>query len=292
VGLSEELRRERLHYEHEVERITTAALETHGIVTHENVREVWSAVLPTLERRLGSLLPLALYDEASFTAELRALDRSLEPRPLRGGLTLWIELAECATWIGYVCGALLVRLEQFERLQPLLQTTWTDRNGGLQPLVWLPGETSHNVGVATVDSPGEQQRWIAPAFEYLSRALVGIGWLEERYPELYAAREPRRSLAQFDLLLCIAYGFMDHRAVSFFVLDCEGAADLALRLHRDVELRTAVARALGVTLDDFTEKAPDHIRAAQGWPTAAENSTTVDNLVEYGTWRPPQSSVG
>jgi len=55
----------------------------------------------------------------------------------------------------------------------------------------------------------EGQRWLSPAWEFLTRSLEPADWLRERYPELFAEGEPRRSMGQFDMLVCIRCGLID-----------------------------------------------------------------------------------
>lgn len=287
IGLADELRREQVRYEREIDQLTASALSSIGTPTHEALRALWTDVLPVLERRLASLLPLALYAPETFTVETHALARMLERQPARSGLTLLAHLPEwCATWLGYLVGALLVRLERFDCLAPLLRTTWTNSNGYTEPLVFLPGEASNHIGEAMTPHPSGQS-WIAPAFEYLSRAIDGMHWLEERYPELYVEGELRKSLAAFDMLLVIGHGLLERRTAAFFLLGSDAVSSLALRLHRDEALRSQIATAFGVDLATFESQAPEHLRAAQGFQGLFTSAGTIANLLQHGNASPP-----
>jgi hypothetical protein len=264
VGLAEELRRERQLYEREIERITTHMRETHGMTTEPAFTELWEQLRPVLERRLGSLLPLAMYDDEAFAGEVAHLARGLEQRSLAGGLVAWTQIAEfAATWLGYVIGALLIKLDKIESLGPLVNQNRSEHGGYTAPLVFLPGELSHKLGQVLVEGPGGGSAWLAPGWEFLTSSLTTMDWLRERYPELFAEQEPRRSMGQFDLLLVLGYGVREHRAAGFFALASDAAPELASRMHHHEPLRRRVATMLGLTLEDFDARAPQFIRDAE-----------------------------
>jgi hypothetical protein len=279
VGLAESLRHERHHYEAEIQRVATDALAQHGFITEDSVRAVWSALRPVVERRLASLLPLALYEGERFADELRHLARALERRPLAGGLTAWLEIPEwAATWLGYVCGALLVRLDRLEDLRPLLATMWTNRHNVTQPLVYLPGQLGHSFGEALVEG-----NWLSPAWEFLTGAsLEPMDWLGERYPELFGENEPRASMAQFDVILCIHYGVTGQDAIAYFTLGSGASTDFALRMHRSPSLRERVAQVVGLSLEDFDAKAPGYLQDAHRFTGGFPSDRGVAQALESG----------
>lgn len=285
VGLAEELRRERQVYDGEIDRISAHMRETHGIATEAALTELWDQLRPVLERRLASMLPLAMYDEDGLGSEVSQLARGLERRPVMSGLSAWIEIAEyAATWLGYVCGALLVSLDKIESLKPLIKQTWTDRSAHTEPLVFLPGSLGHGLGEALVEAPGGGSQWLAPGWEFLARSLTNMEWLRERYPELFAESEPRRSMAQLDLLLVLGYGANEHRAAAFFTLGGDGASAFAARMHRDETVRRRIATTIELTLEDFDARAPQFIRDAQGFGAFAGRSPAqVANALETGS---------
>lgn len=282
VGLDEDLRRERNWFESEIERVA-ANLRPRDPSEDGAMQDTWDALRPLLARRVASLLPLTLYAPDRFTYEIAQLSRILERRPLPGGYTIWAELGEWeAAWLGYVCGALLVRLERYEALKPLLTSTWTKQNGQSEQLVWLPGETGHALGVALAP---QEQRWLSPTWEFLTRSLEPMDWLRERYPELFSENEPRRSMAQFDMLLCIQCGLVDHRAVAFFELARNASTEFALRLHRDQRLRERIAAIFSVTLEEFDAAAPSHLRDAHGFQGGVTDHGAAANILEHGSAR-------
>ncbi|MDQ6805621.1 MAG: SIR2 family protein [Actinomycetota bacterium] len=279
VGLDEDLRRERHWFEEEIERIAADARARHP--NEDGVMgDVWHALRPVLERRVACLLPLGLHDIDRFDYEIGQLSRTLERRPLSGGFTVWSELGDwAASWLGYVSGALLVRLERYEALAPLLTSTWTDRNGYTEQLVWLPGETGHTLGVALAP---QGQRWLSPAWEFLTSSLETMDWLCDRYPELFAEGEPRRSMGQFDMLVCIRCGLIEHRAIAFFSLASDGAAEFSLRLHRDARLRERIASVFDLSLDEFDAVAPSHLRKAEAFRGGFTDHGVAANILEHG----------
>ncbi len=284
IGLEETLRRERHPYEAELRRVTAEALADHSALSDDDVRAVWTKLRPTLERRLAGLLPLAVYAPDRFEQELRHLARALERRPMLGGLTMWIQLPEfAATWLAYVCGAVCTRMERLDSLQALLSSTWTDANNHENRLIWLPGETGHKFGEVLVDPPGGQ-RWLAPAWEFLTRSLQPLDWLHERYPEVTGEDEPSSSMSQFDVLVCIKAGLTEQRAAAYYSLAESASTAFAARLHRDVELRERTAEAVGVSLEEFDEKAPQALRDAAGFGGFGSMRSAADALETGNAW--------
>jgi hypothetical protein len=110
-----------------------------------------------------------------------------------------------------------------------------------------------------------------------------MGWLRDRYPELYTSGEPRRSMGHFDLLLTVARGLRGGRSVAFFSLAGGAATELALRLHRDDQLRRRVAEALGATLERFDGEAPAVIRDAHSFPGGFTDNGEVASALETGS---------
>ena len=94
----------------------------------EQVRSVWAALRPVLDRRLAGVLPLALDDVETFTAELAHMARHGAASTCRwlhrlGGLPIrrnvdWLRLRGAAG-----------SPERVENLAPLFLATWTSRYG-------------------------------------------------------------------------------------------------------------------------------------------------------------------
>jgi hypothetical protein len=281
IGLEQELRRERHWFATELARVVEEA-HALGVPNETTIPPVYETLRPVIERRLASLLPLGLHHAEQFGAEIRDLARMLASRPLRGRYVFWNELGEwsCA-WLGYVCGALFLRLDRIESLGPLFSTTWTHPNEYEEPIVWLPaGDVGRGFGQLMVEG-----NWLSPPWEHLVRSLEPLDWLRDAYPELYEEGEPRRSMGNFDLAYCIYMGNAGNRVIPFFALaQVEG---LARRVHRDAGLRARLGPVLGLSPDAFLENAAGAIRDAPGWGGMTSSSPgAVANLLQYGTARP------
>jgi hypothetical protein len=264
VGLGELLRKERRELE---ERLTTLVGDRHNERPDETIAiACHDELLPVLERRLASLLPVALHADGLLADEFFALADCKSRQPVRGGYNFSPELLDwCAWWLGLTVGAFLVRQGRFPALAPLFEAQTPDRYGtsGSDPLVGsVPGEAGRTIGLAVM-SRVDDRPYDAPAWEALHRELPELEVIRERYPELVSGEnEPLRSLVWFDFLQNIALGLRDRRAVSHWTMYEPQAEELARRLHADARLREQAARAVGTTLADFDEKAPEALRAA------------------------------
>lgn len=254
VGLHELLRRERREFEQAVLAVVDGR---HGERPSENVAvKVHDALLPVLERRLASLLPLALHDVEQLTEEIAALATFCSRRPARDGYTFWPTIIDwCGWWLGHVVGAYLVELGRFDALSAVFEPRVTDRADSA-PLV---GSWSGDAGAAIGRSVMKQldgKNYYAPDWESLRRDVEKLAVVQERYPELVAGDDqPRRSLVEFDFLHVIALGIADERAMSHWTMNPPIAKAFAARLHADARLRERVTAGLGLTPDQFDEKA-------------------------------------
>ncbi len=280
VGLDELLRRESNEYERAFAAVIDDA-QLRNANDPEQARAVWALVLPVLERRLASLVVLALHDDERFAGQVLELARTIERQPLRAGYEAWNALPRFgAAWLGYVVGALLMRLERIEPLGPLARAAWTSRSYGYNELlVSLPGEAADVLARALAP----EGRWLSSLWEFLIRTLDGVSWFRERYPELSAPHEPRRSMAQFDLVVGLRDSLVGEHNLAFFVLDSEASNELAMRLHDDATLRGRVAAALGVSLEDFDSKAAEGLKSAYGFQGGVRTTpVTVATLLQQG----------
>lgn len=116
------------------------------------------------------------------------------------------------------------RMDRFDSAAVLVRQRWSHSNGYGEQLAWLPSTAADAFG--QVLAPGN---WLSHTWEHLTRSLDDAEWLRERYPELQAENEPRRSMAQFDVVNCIWLGTHDHRAAAFYDLGSGGASDFARR---------------------------------------------------------------
>jgi hypothetical protein len=115
------------------------------------------------------------------------------------------------------------------------------------------------------------QRWKDSPWEALRLDLKELPLLEERYAELVSSDDqPLRSLVEFDVVMSVAHGLRQRTAVARWTMWGEQYTDgFARELRDDDTLRTDVAEAVGVSLEDFAAKAPDALKAAHhlgDWP--------------------------
>jgi hypothetical protein len=264
VGLHELLRGERREYEAQVRVLVDGRHNEQP--TDDIVLACHDALLPALERRLASMLPLVLHDPAAFAAELDSLAEFKNNEPVQSGYTFWRDLNGWgAWWLGHVLGAFTVRERRFASLTPLLSAqTGSVTGSGLEPLVeTFPGNTGDGIGKVVMAREDPSRRWISPSWEALKRDMSQCALLTDRYPELVTPDEgPLRSLVQFDFLLVLSLGLRDYRSISHWTMYERLSNDFARRLHSDNRLRTEVAQALDLALEDFDARAPEALRAS------------------------------
>jgi len=263
VGLHDLLRRERRELEARIGEVVAEGRnsrpdESASLAAH-------AALLPALERRLASLLPLALHETEVLDEEIGALATSVERQARPDGYVFWQQLIDwCAWWLGTTIGALAVRDSRFSALTPLFEARRAEAFGDetASLLGSDPGEAARLIGIAVM-AQVDDKRYFAPYWEALKLDLSSLELLHERYPELVAGEdEPSRSLAEFDFLHSIALGIRGERVVSKWPMSGPLVEAFARRLHGDARLRERVARATGEELDGFDQKAPDALRSA------------------------------
>ena len=262
VELSELLRREnhdfqtQLKHLREERRYTAPDPRTTG--------ELWTTLRPVLERRLALLFPLALHDPPRFQAEIAAVVRQLECRRVMSGYDhYWAQAEEFGVaWLGYMTGALLVRHERWPTLSPLLSGTWSTEDGYAKPVVDLTGDLAYELGSSLAPTG---HTWLSATWEFIAASLTPLSWVSARYPELFIEGEPRSSLVQFDLLLCLAHGGVGRDSMAFFTLagDDRSHIKLATRLYRDKPTRDAVAAATGLPAGTFADAARTALQHAE-----------------------------
>jgi len=147
----------------------------------------------------------------------------------------------------------------------------------------VPGDAGHNIGIALMHRV-DDKRYFAPAWEALRRELQELDLLSERYPELTDSNdEPLRSLVEFDFVHNIALGLRDERAISHWTMYTNYAEDFARRLHASERWRERIAEAVGLSLAEFDEKAPEVLRSAQKLGQFPEDDAVA--LLETGSRR-------
>lgn len=245
-----------------------------------------AALLPAMERRLASLLPLILHDGELLEEEIGALSTSVDRLPRRDGYTFWPELLDwCVWWLGTTMGAFAVREGRLPALVPLFQTRRTEPFGdGTSPLLEsAPSEAGRKIGIVLM-AQVDNRRYFAPYWEALKRDMDALELLRERYPELVSGEEePLRSMVEFDFVHSISLGLREERVVSKWSMSTRSAEAFARRLHGDARLRVQVADALGEDLAGFDQKAPDALRSAHLLGEFPD--TAAISILEGGTAR-------
>jgi hypothetical protein len=264
VGLHELLRRERHEFERRVE--TTVASYSQNQPTVAIAGEIYDELLPVLERRLASLLPLILYRHDLFTSEVDTLADFVGRQPLVGGYSFYPDIfGWCVWWLALVIGGFAVRMRQLEVLKPLLSAQVVTRyNNGVEPLITpFENDACSAIGRA-VTARRSDRRWIDPPWH----AVLQEGWqlqlLAERYPELVRSEtEFQRALVEYDFVLSAAMALAGRRTFARWSMYGEVSRGFAQRLRADPTLRAAVADVADVTLDDFDARAADALDGIQ-----------------------------
>ncbi len=266
VALDEVMRRERYAFERVLDGVRADFAQRNGSL--DTAREVWAILEPATERRLASLIPVALYRPELFAGEIRAHLAWASSAPARDGLAAWLQPWELPFWVlGMALGGLCVRLERYASLKPMLSGTWTTSSDWPEPFIG-GSQFGEMIAKDMGPSPEGQGNWYFPAWQWLLVELPGKEWLVERYPEwLRPENEPKRSFVELAFLLDIAAGFQgEGPRLAWWSLDSAIAVGFARRLNRDSALRKRVAEdAIGVTLELFDERAPEIVKASIGW---------------------------
>jgi hypothetical protein len=281
VGLRELLRRERRQYEDTVQ---AHVYGLHGgLGDAEGILAVHDALVPVFERRLASLLPLALHDAELLADEMESLAGFRSRQAPREGSQFWPELLDwCAWWLGNVVATMLVQAGRFESLSAVFAPRKPNLSRtGLEPLVMsIPGQVGHNIGTVVMKSLNDQQ-WYAPALEALLRLVPTMALIRERYPELAIdGKPPIRPALEFDLLQSIAMHLADERAIGHWAMYGAIADAFALRVHSDARLRKRLADAFGLDVNELVEKAADALDAAI--PVGQFGNTTAVHILRTG----------
>jgi hypothetical protein len=157
-----------------------------------------------------------------------------------------------------------MRENRISALKPMLAAEAYDPySNKSQPLFQtIPGEPGTKIG-SVVMKRIEDKRWISPAWEALRRELSQTEIFQGRYPEITTPEgEMLRNLVVFDFVLNIAMGLRAHRFGAHWMMYGHHATEFAHRLRADSRLRSTVAEALGLSLEEFDARAPDALRSA------------------------------
>lgn len=256
VSLVEAMRRERREFEERFTALTAG--RNNEQPTNESASVLHDELMPIIERRIASLLPLLIHDRTSFESEIRALADFKERQPRMGGLGFWLELLDWVIWvITYWVGAAAVRLDRMQHLVVLFETTvtthWATTEVFAQTRYGIAGEGIGKVVMAKLE-PGN--RLFSPTWELLNRDLLACGLITERYRELATENDARAALVGFDMLTNIGLDVRGERTLAHWSMYLDAADAFARRLGVP-RTRAAAAEAVGLSMEDFDTKAPD-----------------------------------
>jgi SIR2-like domain len=220
------------------------------------VTALWELLGAATDRRLASLIPLALHRPDLLRAEIERETARASNTPPRDGYDVWLKPWRVPFWVlGMALGALSLNLRRFASLGPLVSATWRESSGYASDFVGPPGELSEWVA----------QKYGPKAENWLVQDLEQKEWLTDRYSELRWEGEPNRSLVAFAVVLNLAVGFRGEQGYVAWWSPYERAAEsFVTELVRDSAAREGIASALGVDLATFDERAGAILGAARG----------------------------
>jgi hypothetical protein len=281
VGLGELLRSERREFKERFDELVDGRGRDYP--EPEVIRAVEGELLPVMERRLASLLPLVLYDEELYAQEVGDLVDFVNAQKVGSGYAFWFELSRWVVWwLAFALGGFALLHRQWTALGGLLMADVQDQYGGTESLVQsVPPGTTQDMVEAVMAEAGER-KWTSPAWQGLVYRLGELELLRERYPEMVSPAERlRRHLVEFDFVRNIAVGVREPGGVAHWTIFRGEAEDLARRLHRDERFRADLAQAFGLTLEEFDERAPAALRASHGLGNFPDRDAVT--ILEKGT---------
>jgi hypothetical protein len=291
IDLDELLRRERFEFESVVQAVR-AELAMAAPNDTDRLLEGWARLAAATDRRIASLVPLALHRPELLAAAIQEHADWVTALPAMNSTTAFVHAWIVPFWmIGMTLGGLAVHLDRYEALRPLLTATWVDPNQYSHAFVSPPDLLGEWVGAHFGPDPPPRPQF--RAWGWLPHDLRGKDWLVSRYPEwLGRDGEPERAFIEFSLLLNIATRLRDeHGMTAWWSMDEQTSQRYAQRFHSNPILRARAAEAVGATLSDFNAKAPGILRSMPG-VSAFPNTQRTANILEFGSTAapPPQES--
>jgi hypothetical protein len=259
IRLDQLMRAERHRFEAAIESVTADHINHH--LDDKTVADAAPRIALAVDRRLASLIPLAMYRPDLLELELRGHARWASSIQPKRGSNAWQEGWRLPFWvIGMTLGALTTRLERYSSLRIVLRTTWTNFQGNVEPFVPTRlGETAEPIARRYGPAPQGDGTWMSAPWMWLEAETSKREWLVERYRDwLHRADEPQNALTEFDMVACIARGLQGgDREAGYWTIFSRKAEAFARHLHNDPETRRHLAEAIDVSLDDFDTRAPD-----------------------------------
>ncbi|MFZ2051273.1 MAG: SIR2 family protein [Solirubrobacteraceae bacterium] len=279
IALDEMLRRERYAFESVVDAVRADCANTSGDAPKQE--QGWHRLAAATDRRIASLIPLALHRPDLLDTEVRGHAVWASSAPAMSGLTAWVKAWSFPFWIiGMTTGGLAVRLERLAAVRPLLSSFWTDPSGYASPFIGPPGELGSFVAARFGPGPPAGHTWSFAEWQWLATDLRQKDWLVSRYPDwLKRDGEPERSLVELSILINVAAGLRDeHLMTAWWSIGKSFADGYAQRLQRDPAMRRKAAEAVGTTLEVFDERAPAILEAGPGMGPFPDLKRTADIL--------------
>jgi hypothetical protein len=229
------------------------------------IAAAWGTLGTATDRRLASLIPLAIYRPELLKAEIERDAARASNTQLRDGFEAWLEPWRLPFWvIGMALGALSLSLRRYAALGAITSVTWREQSGYAVDFAGPPGELGE--WVAKKYGPQSPNGWIFPSWNWLVQDLGQKEWLADRYPDwLRREGEPNRSMVAFAVVMNLANGLKgEHGYVAWWSPYERATESFVTELVRDTAAREGVAAALGADLDTFDAKAAGILAAARG----------------------------
>jgi SIR2-like domain len=287
VELDEVLRRERHVFEAAVDEVRADFAKR--MLDDDAVNAGWAKLAPATDRRLASLIPLAVHRPALLEAEVRRHVAWASGAPARDGVVAWLQPWQFLFWIlAMSLGGLALRLGRYVALHPLLLSTWTEPSGYVSDFAGPPGDLAQRVAAIYGPAPEGDGTWVFPSWQWLIADLQSKEWLVERYPDwLRRDGEPDLSFVAFAVLLNIAAGLEGRQGMIAWWTPYNRAAEtFGAQLVRDSTMRAEIAEALGVDLQAFDQRAADIVRSVHGIGAFPEVERLVATLATLAPAQP------
>lgn len=268
VGLAEFLRRERREFNDGVLSYIASCDNAHPLP--DVVKATYEALLPILERRLASLLPLVEHDADLFAEEVSAWTDIASRVPKNYSYTFWPELPTWCIWrLAYTCGAYACNIGKLAALESLFHTRRPHSiyDDTTDPIVETRASIGGgSIGAVIVGKAENGADYFAPDWMSLLRDVADMELLQECYPDFVSdAGQPDRSLVAFDLLLGMALGMQGDEEMAHWKMHSDDAKAFALRVRADSRLIDQLASALRISPAEFPAKAVEGLERTHAY---------------------------
>jgi hypothetical protein len=229
------------------------------------IAAAWGTLGVATDRRLASLIPLAIYRPELLKGEIERDAARASTAQLRDGYEAWLKPWRLSFWvIGMTLGALSLSLRRYAALGLITSATWREPSGHSIYYVGHPGDLGE--WVAKKYGPQTANGWIFAAWNWLDQDLGEKEWLAHRYPDwLRRKDEPNRSMVAFSVVTNLADGLRGGEGYVAWWSPYERATESFVNeLVRDTAAREGIAAALGAELTTFDAKAAGILAAARG----------------------------